>query len=269
MKDLDSVSVNEKRDFAYELKFLLPIAQAEFVLAWAARHLSPDPHVNTSAGDSYRVNSLYFDTANLDVYHRIGSYARCKYRLRRYAAEKLVFLERKLKSRGLVGKRRTRVSEEDLSLLGETRPSADWPGYWFHRRLLARQLLPRCQITYTRVACVGSSQEGPVRLTLDRGIRSVLTAACNVLDPTAWTPLLTEQCILELKFRETLPALFKMLIEELSLIPQAVSKYRLSIQAFGLASTAEKESAVSGNGHATAEMTALTTRNSGAPGSEG
>ena len=108
-----------------------------------------------------------------------------------------------------------------------------------------RGLSPRCQIIYARVALVGMSSEGPVRLTLDRDIRSFPTTDWLVADTNEGTPLLTNQRILELKFRSSLPAIFKGLIEELGLTAQAVSKYRLSIDAFGWSQPSD----ANGNGH--------------------
>src|SRR4029453_15707230 len=109
MKPLHTATVSEKRDFAHELKFLVSEAVAESALTWARANLSPDPFAGGAVGDGYRVNRVYFDTAGFDFYPRKGSYGRCKYRVRRYGMEPAVFLERKLKTRGLVGKRRTRV----------------------------------------------------------------------------------------------------------------------------------------------------------------
>src|SRR6187401_1760670 len=103
MKGFDSVYSNERRDFAYEMKFLLSEPRGEEVLGWARQRLCPDPHAKESSHGAYQVNSLYFDTPNLEVYHRVGSYGRCKYRVRRYGGEKTIFLERKLKTKGQVG----------------------------------------------------------------------------------------------------------------------------------------------------------------------
>ena len=235
MHALPLVNRTEKRDFAFELKFRLPESLAAGVLAWAGKQLVADPHGNGSAQGSYRVNSLYFDTTDLDVYHRNGSYGRCKYRVRRYGREDAIFLERKLKTRGQVGKRRTRISNEELLLLDEIPGSSAWDGFWFQRRLLARRLGPQCQIAYDRAALVGMSSEGPIRLTVDRDVRAFPIKSLSVVDEGAWLPLLSGQCILELKYRLMMPALFASLIQELALNPQPVSKYRLSVQAFGWA----------------------------------
>lgn len=227
------VNRTEKRDFAYELKFLLPESVAGLVLAWAGKQLVADPNGNSSIRGCYRVNSLYFDTTELDVYHRKGSYGRCKYRVRRYGQESSIFLERKLKTRGQVGKRRTRIGDEELAFLAGGPENPGWDGFWFHRRLLARRLIPQCQIAYERAALIGMSNEGPIRLTVDRDARAFPTNNLNVADNGAWVSILSGHCILELKYRLAMPALFQTLVQELALNPQPVSKYRLSVQAFG------------------------------------
>src|SRR5262249_50600430 len=163
-----------------------------------------DPHSEAGTGDGYRVNSLYFDTANLDVYQRKGSYGKAKYRVRRYGGEQTLFLERKLKSRGLVSKRPPRVPGVGLAQLARD-PEPEWSGYWFCRRLLARQLLPKCQIAYQRVARVGLTPAGPIRLTVDRAIRAFQTSEYDVVEGGNWVELLPDKCIVELKFRLGMP----------------------------------------------------------------
>ena len=234
MKALAPVAVHEKKDFTYEVKFLIPEAVADAALVWARKHLTADPHIDPSKGDTYTVNSLYFDTPQFDVYQRNGSFGRCKYRVRRYASETTLFLERKLKTRGLVGKRRTRVPEEEMVFLNHHPAPANWAGSWFQRRLLARQLEPQCQIAYQRVARVGQSAEGLVRLTLDHQVRCVRLTDVALPKEVAGLALIPSHAILELKFQGVTPELFKTLMQDLELIPQAISKYRLSIQAFGL-----------------------------------
>jgi len=257
MKPADTVSTTEKRDFAYELKFVLPETAADTVLAWASERLVPDPNANGNGAGGYVVNSLYFDTSDFDVYHRNGSYGRCKYRVRRYGDEATIFLERKLKTKGKVGKRRTRIADPEISFLGETTAAAQWSGYWFHRRLLARQLLPQCQISYQRSAWVGMNHDGPVRLTLDRDVRSFPTNDLCVAEEGSWKPILNGQCILELKFRTTLPELFQGLIAQLKIDPQPISKYRLTVKAFGWVPDAEPSSEATLNNGAPKQNTLL------------
>jgi hypothetical protein len=216
------------------LKFLLADPLADAILARARASLAPDPHVDHTIGDGYRVSSLYFDTASLDVYHRFGSFSRRKFRLRRYGSEPRVFLERKSKSRGLVRKRRTVVPETDLAVLANAQSEQAWPGLWFHRRLTNRQLAPKTQISYERVARVGMTPEGAIRFTVDRLIRCRAASGVCVPSLVDGAAILTGQSIVEFKFKVSMPVLFKNLIHEFAIVPGSVSKYRLSVEACGL-----------------------------------
>jgi hypothetical protein len=219
---------------SFELKFLLADPLADEILKRARACLAPDPHADHTLGDGYRVHSLYFDTTGLDVYHRIGSLGRRKFRLRRYGSEPRVFLERKSKSRGLVRKRRTVVSETELTVLADTNAEQTWPGHWFHRRLAFRKLAPKTHVSYERAARVGLTPEGTIRLTVDRHIRCRAAADLSVPCLADGAAILTGQTIVEFKFRVAMPALFKDLIHEFALTPSSVSKYRLSVEACGL-----------------------------------
>jgi hypothetical protein len=221
---------------AYELKFLLDEALAQEVEDWARRRLSFDPHGDPDLGGAYRTTSLYFDTPELDVYHRTPSYRRRKFRIRRYGSTPGFFLERKSKWGDRVEKRRTLIPEEELTLLANPMSVMTWPGHWFHRRLLLRRLRPACQIVYQRTAYVGSCAEGPLRLTLDRRLHGILTDEWSLAPLEGGLPLLTGRVILEFKFRAALPMPFKELVTSLRLNPHTVSKYRLCREAWGIPS---------------------------------
>ena len=227
-------SAGEGAGPAFELKFLLDEAPAQAVEAWARGRLALDPHGDPALGGAYWTTSLYFDTPDLDVYHRSPSYRRRKFRLRRYGAAPWAFLERKSKWGDRVEKRRTPVPEVELALLAHPLSVLTWPGHWFHRRLLARRLGPACRVAYQRTAYVGACAEGPLRLTLDRRVRGALTRDWDAGPLGAALPLLRGRVILELKFRAALPGPFKQLVQGLRLSPFGVSKYRLCREAWGV-----------------------------------
>jgi len=219
---------------AFELKFLLTEHQAQQVEEWARRGLTLDPHGDPSLDGAYQTTSLYFDTPQLDVYHRAPSYKRRKFRVRRYGAAPWTFLERKSKWGDRVAKRRVAIADEELVQLTRPMSLVNWPGHWFHRSLFMRRLQPACLIAYQRLAYFGSCPEGPLRLTLDRRVRGVLCADWHVGPFDAGVPLLSEQVILELKFRAALPTPFKELVHDQRLTPAAVSKYRRCREAWGV-----------------------------------
>jgi hypothetical protein len=220
---------------AFELKFLLDEARAQEVEAWARGRLAIDPHGDAALGGAYLTTSLYFDTPELDVYHRSRGYKRRKFRVRRYGAAPWAFLERKSKWGDRVEKRRAAVPGEELALLANPMSVVTWPGHWFHRRLVARRLGPACRVSYHRTAYVGACAEGPLRLTLDRRPRGAPAGDWAVGPLEAGLPLLRGQAILELKFRAALPGPFRELVEGVRLSPSGVSKYRRCREAWGVA----------------------------------
>ncbi len=201
------------------------------VLAWARQYMAPDPHVEPSLGDAYRISSLYLDTPALDVFCHRGSAARSKFRLRRYGDESAVYLERKRKKRDCVEKRRVSVLETETRLLQDPDTPSDWTGRWFHKRLRARRLQPICQVAYERAAYVAGDPKDPLRLTLDRRLRCLPVTEWAVPSFHGCLDLLPGRRILELKYRGLLPALFKRAIRDLGLSPAAISKYRLGVEA--------------------------------------
>lgn len=228
-----STDQRERREFASELKFVISQPLAARVREWACGCLVPDPHAAADSVDAYQITSLYFDTEQFDVFHRKGSFGRSKYRIRRYGPSDVAFLERKLKTRGLVSKRRSIVPLGELPRLANGEPARDWAGHWYHQRLLARRLRPICEIGYRRTARVSMTDAGPIRLTLDENIRAWPTSRLEFNGAVGGTLLLENQIILELKYRLQTPQLFKQLVEEFALAPKAISKYRLAAVALG------------------------------------
>src|SRR5687767_5763312 len=101
------VHTRETRASASEIKFVIDPRLAQRIQDWARRHLDADPHGSGPFSDEYDIASLYFDTPDKDVFNRRRSFARAKYRVRRYGSSDVVFLERKLRRPGLLVKRRT------------------------------------------------------------------------------------------------------------------------------------------------------------------
>jgi hypothetical protein len=223
----------EIRPHAHEIKFVVPADVGVGIQRWARTHLDADPHGAGPFGDEYRTASVYFDTVTLDVFHRRGSNGRSKYRIRRYGDEGLVFLERKMRRPAVLAKRRTCTPIAHLDHLARNDVDEAWAGHWFHRRVLARKLGPACQVTYARTARSIVRDGEIVRLTLDTDLAVQAVGRIGFASETG-TPILNDRMILELKYRGMLPALFRRLVEEFALTPQAASKYRLGRAALGV-----------------------------------
>lgn len=217
---------------AYEVKFLLSEEQACVVESALKPHLALDPYADPSCGGAYRTTSLYTDTPGFDVYHRVGSLARRKFRVRGYGAAAQAFLERKAKRGDRVKKRRSAVPLAELAQLSAT-AAPEWSGAWFHRQLDLRRLRPVCRIGYERVAYVGTAETHAIRATFDRNVRGELANSWTLGEVGAVPTLFDGQVIAEFKFRMAMPALFKGIVAELGLTPSSVSKYRRFLHASG------------------------------------
>ena len=220
---------------AYELKFLLNEEQARTVEHHVRGRLAPDPHADPALGGAYRTTSLYTDAPQFDVFHRVGEFARSKFRVRRYGQEGPAFLERKDKTGDRVRKFRVSVPTADLAVLTAPGAPANWPGDWFHHQLSLRQLRPVCRIGYDRIAYLGSADGGAVRITFDRNVRGEVADGWHP-HPVGPSPeLLPGEVICEFKFRSAMPLLFKEIVQAHSMNPTTVSKYRRFVQAAGIA----------------------------------
>ncbi len=218
---------------AYEVKFLLNEEQAHELMRHVGNRLELDAHADPALGSAYRTTSLYCDTPALDVFHRLGVHKRRKHRIRRYDRSPWIFLERKSKWGDRVKKRRIMVPDADLVIFQGALSATSWSGHWFHRHLRERQLGPMCAIAYDRVALIGRTPEGPMRLTLDRNIRGVVCRDWTVPQFESGTPILTGQVICEFKYRSSMPALFKEIVQAMHLSPSPVSKYRTFMRTMG------------------------------------
>jgi VTC domain len=228
-------SANGNAPTAYEVKFLLTEEQAQEVAKRASRYLKLDPFADPKHGHAYPTTSLCTDTTGFDVFHRTAGYNRDKYRVRQYGSTGPVFVERKSKNGDKVRKVRSRVAATEIPGLNAASTSTEWPGGWFHGELIERKLHPVCRIAYDRVAYMGASDTGAVRLTFDRNVRGILANEWKLEVIGAAPVLVAGSVICEFKFRVAMPALFKGIVADLGLQPTPFSKYRLFAQTAGLA----------------------------------
>jgi hypothetical protein len=221
---------------AYELKFELSQKDVLRMKEWAHRHLRPDPHGEDGC---YRVTSVYCDTPTFDVFHRTDGYRGSKLRLRRYGSAPFVFLERKVKKGDRVRKRRVEVAPEELPRLssyvaGEI-PPAGWAAGWFLDKALKKRVAPTCRVGYLRTAFFGVTGGQSVRMTIDESLIGVPARGWEAIPLQEGLDLLPGGALLELKFQDSIPALFRGLLPELPAQTARISKFRRCIQLCGLA----------------------------------
>ena len=229
---------------ATELKFLVSLSQAERIEEWARKRLSGDPHADADTG-GYRVTTVYLDTPALDIFRRNPGFGTSKYRLRRYGLSSMAHAEHKAKENGRVWKMRESVGA----------PVAQWPGSgyptglpgWFAQAVATAHLRPVCAISYARVALLGDSASGPVRMTIDREARARCATDCSLQPVTTdgSIGLLSHEVIVELKHLGSLPSLFKEMMSIFMLVSNGASKYRRAVTSLGLDATAVSSQRIS------------------------
>jgi len=231
-------------DRRIELKYCVDPLQADQIRSWAMEHLQGDENCDPAIGNGYLVSTLYLDTPELDIFHRRGDVITGKHRIRRYGNETSLWLERKCKSNQVVRKQRCVVDEQLIAAVADLPRDSDASAtvgavpptaIWFRDRIGKLQLAPTVAVQYLRFARVGTSSRGAVRLTIDQAICG--TRADGWLVPSGLADgaaLLPDSQILELKFTEHLPAIFKSLLYEFRLRGTSFSKYRTSVEMNGL-----------------------------------
>ena len=220
---------------AYEIKFLLSEELARAVEARLRGRLALDPHADPALGGVYRTTSVYTETPTFDVFRRMGEYGKSKFRVRRYGSAGPVFLERKDKDGDRVRKARVAVPAAGLADPTAALGNSHQPGGWFRDEIIRRRLAPLCRISYERVAYMGLSDTGTVRVTFDRKVHGETTTGWEVVPVRSTTELLPGQVICEFKYRAALPHLLREIMTALALHPTTCSKYRRFVAAAGLA----------------------------------
>jgi hypothetical protein len=233
MAETAGLHLRETRAHAREIKFMVDAARGPEIQAWMRANLAPDEFGSGPEHDQFETSSLYFETTAFDVFHRRGSYGKSKYRVRRYGASPIMFLERKFRTDRVLIKRRTTAALDDFRRIEAKEPDPAWYGYWFHRRLLARRLEPLVQVSYVRTARLGSSPHGKVRMTIDFDLR-VLPLPDRAFLPGVGHPLMPGHNIIEVKYCVQLPVIFKDVISQFALKTQPISKYRAGLALLGL-----------------------------------
>ena len=234
------------QDKRIELKYSIDESLAQAVREWACEHLGVDPHCCETLIDSYDVNTLYLDSPELDLYHRTGVVGSTKHRIRRYGQEEMLWLECKRKKQDVVRKSRTAVPESEVleRLPLEPRGAEDvWCGEWFAERVAKRKLIPTVQVHYRRFARMATLDNQSLRLTIDSQLQaSRITGWHDSLiasrSSDACRVDISPAHILELKFHNHTPVLFKQLLCQFALPTSSFSKYRTAVGACELVAAA-------------------------------
>ena len=157
----------------YEIKYRIPLDQAEQVRTWIARYMEPDAF-GEGGSSRYDVHSLYLDDADWRIYRetRNGNFSRFKLRARTYQFldDAPVFMEVKARDGEAMQKSRAQLRRPDAIAILEGRLAAnvkyDGPLDNFRNHMDRYRAFPRVWVTYKRSAWVGGDR-GLVRVTFD------------------------------------------------------------------------------------------------------
>ena len=206
--------------------------QEDLVLSSRLARLFPrDSHAGPDG--SYRVTSLYFDTADDRALRQKanGVDRREKFRLRYYGDDlSYIRLEKKYKINGLCGKRSARMTAHEVRLLlsGEFSFLADGREPLFaelYSKMRGQGLSPKTIVCYDREAFLYGP--GNVRVTLDRRVRTGLSRT-DFLNPRLLCPeVLSPFTVLEVKYDAFLPEIVRMAVQVPRRQGMSCSKYAL------------------------------------------
>lgn len=210
-----------------ELKFLLSEEQCHIVEEALHRKMEPDPHgLNT-------ICNLYYDTPDYRLIRHSLTHPvyKEKLRLRCYgiaSPEADIFLELKKKYKGVVYKRRVRVTEQEAAAF------MDRTGSLCKQNQISREILyfrdfyktlrPRVYLCYDREAWYDPVDKG-FRMTLDRNIR-YRTQKLSLSEPFGGHEILRPgQTLLEVKAEGAVPLWLVELLSKEQIHKQSFSKY--------------------------------------------
>lgn len=210
----------------YEKKYMLTTEQYQNLMQRLDGYMIPDHY------GLHTIGSLYFDTDNFDLIRASieKPVYKEKLRLRSYGIPKSsdpVFLELKKKYKGIVYKRRVKLSLEAAHrylLLGE-KPAVDSQILqeidWF---LEMYKPVPKVYIGYDRRALLGQEDEN-LRITFDQNIR--FRESNLDLSKGDWGNQLLEpgKILMEIKIPGAMPVWMSQILTELKIFPTSFSKY--------------------------------------------
>jgi len=216
----------------HEYKYIIDRKQEAVLNLKAKGIMAKDPHALETGG--YTIRSLYFDDlSNSCLYENLAGYdPRAKFRIRYYNENpELIFLEKKIKVRGMCRKESCRLTmEECRTLMAGLIPAIaeDMPAE--KKELLTElELLgmrPRVIVTYERIPYIYPG--GNVRVTFDRSISSSEEIERFITGQYAARPVLPcGQSILEVKWDEVLPLHIRETLNTGRLVWTAFSKYAM------------------------------------------
>ncbi len=221
----------KKKTFRHELKYLISYREKDIIAEKLKYFAKIDKH---AINGQYFIRSLYFDDIWKSAYEEkmAGTSERKKYRIRIYnLSDDVISLECKKKSGNYIYKTSARLTREEFDkiLAGDYGFLLKRPEdllHEFYMQCVTNVLRPEVIVDYDRIPYIYDG--GTVRITFDMHVRSAFEDF-NVFDGNipSYEVMDGSRLIMEVKYTEYLPDIFRSIISPDSLIYTAASKFTL------------------------------------------
>lgn len=206
-----------------ELKFLIDEPQRRQLEQVFAQRMLPDAFGHSS------IRNIYYDTPDFRlIRHSLEKpLYKEKLRLRCYGNGGPVFLEVKKKYKGIVYKRRIRISEPEAAAFMEHRgmiPDTQIGREMVYFRDFYQNLQPQVYLSYERDAWYSKTDPG-LRITIDEDIRYRDSNLHLTEGPGGQTILPPDRYLMEVKAENAIPLWLTELLAELKISKISFSKY--------------------------------------------
>lgn len=227
-----------------EQKYILTLEQKSRLLTLLEDEISPDEHGKN--GGNYRLESCYYDTADLLFYQEKMDRKECrkKIRIRRYVDDNAnfndnsqVFVEIKERKWEITEKRRVAMTYADAKNFLEK-----WITPNYHKKdadIIAEiteiteqfELFPQTITQYDRQAFFGKNSQNGLRLTFDTAVEFKANETnLGKNSQTDWKIIENGVTILEMKAFGNFPEHILNFFESENITPARMSKYATSIE---------------------------------------
>lgn len=218
----------------FEFKYVMPVAYVDALIPDLLRYMDYDPY---SKGEPYKLYSIYFDTFDWDSYYEkiAGIEHRKKYRVRAYKPnlepDDPVFIEVKEKEKDIILKRRKAIPFKHLADFVSHRHYDHDPvlDEWrFH--IMRQNLKPKILVEYDRLPFIPKGNQD-IRITIDRNLHYAMMRNLK-MDFGAQTKrveAMKQYCVVEIKYKNFLPAWTHRLIRKYNMRNDAFSKFTESV----------------------------------------
>ena len=221
----------KKKVYRHELKYLISYKEKDFIEGQLRNFATIDKH---AINGQYFIRSLYFD----DIWHSAyeekmaGTAERKKYRIRIYnLSDDFISLECKKKRGNYIYKSSAGLTREEFDkiLAGDYSFMLDRKEdllHEFYVQCVMNVLRPEVIVDYDRIPYIYDS--GTVRITFDMHVRSAFESF-NVFDGSipAYEVMGDDMLIMEVKYTEFLPDIFRSIVSPDNSIYTAASKFTL------------------------------------------